>query len=428
MKKTYQINERKAIEKFRSHLIQDAGAIQMVLPLAEIAQLLREGVSELLYEAEKRLLLQIVEDEVAWLTGQRYSRAVGREARRWGHTHGSVVIHGQKVRICRPRVRQANRDLKLGSYELFRREEQMQGQVFERITRGLTMRGYGPAMKECDGVFGIQKSAVSEKFLHASAGKIRELLHRDLRALRLCAVMLDGVEYKGEHMLTALGIDRTGRKTILGLHQGASENQKVCEALLASLVQRGLNFQQPILLVIDGSKALRGAVRKYWGDRGLVHRCQIHKRRNVCGHFSDGCASSWDRKLAQAYDEPDYGSAKKALERILRELMEVNPSAARSLEEGLEETLTLHRLRVPQELWKSFHSTNLIESAFSVVRVVCRNVKRWRPGDQRERWVGSGLWVAERKFRRIDGYRALPLFLSILDARARPPKEEVRAA
>lgn len=428
MKKTYQINERKAIEKFRSHLIQDAGAIQMVLPLAEIAQRLREGVSELLHEAEKRLLLKIVEDEVAWLTGERYSRPVGREARRWGHTDGSVVIHGQKVRIWRPRVRHGNRDLKLGSYELFRREDQMQRQVFERITRGLTMRGYGPAVKECDGVFGIQKSAVSEKFVHASAGKIRELLDRDLSALRLCAVMLDGVEYKGEHMLTALGIDRTGRKTILGLHQGASENQKVGEALLASLAQRGLSFQQPMLVVIDGSKALRAAVRKYWGDRGLVHRCQIHKRRNVCGHFSDQCTSSWDRKLIQAYDEPEYGSAKKALERILRELMEVNPSAARSLEEGLEETLTLHRLKVPRELWKSLRSTNLIESAFSVVRVVCRNVKRWKPGDQRERWVGSGLWVAERKFRRIDGYRALPLFLSILDARAGQPKEEVRAA
>ncbi len=428
MKRTYQIDERKAIDKFRSHLINDPGAIQMVLPLADIAELLREGVSELLYEAEKRLLMQILEDEVAWLSGERYSRPAGRGGRRWGYADGSVIIHGQKVRICRPRVRRGDRDLKLGSYELFRREEQMQRPIFERITRGLTMRGYGPAVRECGAAFGIQKSAVSENFVQASTRKVHDLLHRDLSSVRLCAVMLDGVEYKGEHMLTALGVDRTGRKTILGLHQGASENQKACEALLANLAHRGLDFQQPMLVVIDGSKALRGAVRKYWGDRGLVGRCQLHKRRNVCGHFSDEQALHWDRRLAQAYNEADYATAKKSLERVLRELMDVNPSAARSLEEGLEETLAVLRLNVPQELRKSLSSTNLIESAFSVVRVVCRNVKRWRPGDQRERWVGSGLWVAERKFRRVDGYRALPLFLSILDARAGQAKAGASAA
>lgn len=229
-------------------------------------------------------------------------------------------------------------------------------------------------------------------------------------------------------MLTALGIDRTGRKLILGLHQGASENQKVCDALLANLAERGLDFGQAMLAVIDGSKALRAALRKYGGDRGWVQRCQLHKRRNVCGHFAEESAPHWDRKLAQAYDQPDYAAAKKALERILRELMEVNPSAARSLEEGLEETLTLHRLNVPRELRRTLRSTNPIESAFSIVRVACRNVKRWRPGDQLERWVGSGLWVAERQFRRIVGYRALPVFLSLLEARGTQAKAGESAA
>ena len=170
-----------------------------------------------------------------------------------------------------------------------------------------------------------------------------------------------------------------------------------------------------MLAVIDGSKALRAALRKHRGDRGLLQRCQLHKRRNVCGHFADGKAAPWDRKLAQAYEHFDYASAKKALERIRRELLAVNPSAARSLAEGLEETLTLHRLNVSPELRRTLRSTNPIESAFSIVRVACRNVKRWRPGDHLERWVGSGLVVAERQFRRIVGYRAVPGLIAVLD-------------
>jgi len=412
MKRTYQIRELKAIEKFRSHLANDPGVIQMLLPLAEIAQLLRQGVSQLLHEAEKRLLLTIMDDEVAWLTGDRYARRPDRELRRWGRTHGSVVVHAQKLPIHRPRVRGQRGEMKLGSYELFRQEEAMQRQVWDRIMRGLTMRGYGPAIQECGTAFGVQKSAVSDKFIQASAGRVQELLHRDLHGIRLCAVMLDGIEFRGEHMLVAMGIDVMGRKTILGLHQGASKNQKVCNALLAELSERGLDFQQPMLAVVDGSRALRAALRRYTGDRGLVQRCQLHKRRNVCGHFANEKAAHWNRKLAQAYDLPDYASARKALERIQRELTNANPSAARSLAEGLEETLTLQRLNVPPELRRTLRSTNPIESAFSIVRVACRNVKRWRPGDHLERWVGSGLVVAERQFRRIVGYRALPALIA----------------
>jgi transposase-like protein len=170
-----------------------------------------------------------------------------------------------------------------------------------------------------------------------------------------------------------------------------------------------------MLAVIDGSKALRVALRKYCGERGLVQRCQLHKRRNVCGHFADENATHWDRKLARAYDQPGYRSAKKALQRILRGLVDLNPSAARSLEEGLEETLTLHRLNALLELRRTFRSMNPIESACGVVRLARGNVKGWRPADQLERWAGSGLLVAERQFRRIVGFRALPRFLGLLE-------------
>jgi len=428
MKKAYQIDERRAIEKFRGHLLNDRGAIQMILPLAEIAQKLRNGVGQFLLQAQLGLLTLIMENEVDWMTGPRYDRGAEKDIQRWGHEDGSVVINGQKVPVQRPRVRGEEGDVKIGSYELFRRDEEQQKRIWEAITRGLTTRGYGPTVRESEKAFAIEKSAVSEKFVAMSARKVNELLKRDLSKVRLCALVLDGVEVKQQHLVTALGVDETGRKTILGFHQGASENQAACDGLFADLAGRGLDFRQLHLNLIDGSKALRGGVWKYCGENSPILRCQLHKRRNIVGHFADEEQSGWDRRLANAYDLRSYREAKAALLRIHDELNHVNPSAARSLEEGLEETLTLHRLKVPEELWKTLRSTNVIESAFSIVRVVCRNVKRWRPGNQIERWVGSGLVVAEKQFRRIDGYRALPGLLVALEADLKQPKTPAKVA
>jgi putative transposase len=218
IKATYAIHERKAIEQFRAHLTNDPGTIQIMLPLAEMAQLLRQGVSQLLHEAEVRLLLTIIENEVVWITGERYGRQPKHGLQRWSYANGSVVVHGQKAPISRPRLRDQQSDVKRGSYELFRREEEMQRQVWERIMRGLTMRGYAPAVRKGGAAFGVEKSAVSDRFIQASAKQAQELLNRDLRQVQICALMLDGVEFKGEDTLSALGIDRTGRKKILGLH------------------------------------------------------------------------------------------------------------------------------------------------------------------------------------------------------------------
>jgi putative transposase len=428
MKKAYQIDERRAIEKFRSHLQNDHGAIQMILPLAEIAQKLRSGVSQFLLQAQLQLVSLIMEEEIDWMTGPAYERGGEKEVRRWGNQDGSVVINGQKVPVQRPRARGERGEVKIGSYELFRREEEQQRRIWEGITRGLSMRGYGPTVRESEESFAIEKSAVSEKFVTMSAKKVDELLKRDLTKLRLCALLLDGVEVKQQHLVTALGIDETGRKTILGFHQGASENQAACDGLFADLARRGLDFRQLHLNLIDGAKALRAAVRKHCGDNSPILRCPLHKRRNIVGHFSEEDQPGWDRRLANAYDLRSYKEAKAALLRIQDELKHINPSAARSLEEGMEETLTLQRLKVPVELWKTLSSTNVIESAFSIVRVVCRNVKRWRPGNQIERWVGSGLLVAEKQFRRIDGYRALPGLIAALEADLKQPKSTSRVA
>ena len=416
MKRPYQIDERKAIQRFRSHLSNDPGNIQLILPLADLAERLRRGIDHMLFEAELQLLQLIMEDEVSWLTGARYQRRDGRSMERWGTARGSVVVHGQKVPLQRPRMRSSDGDVKLGSYELFRREEEMQRQVWSRVVRGLTMRGYDPAMRERDRVFGLSKSSISDRFILASTEQVNKLQKRDLSKLRLCALMVDGVEYHSEHFVVALGIDQTGAKTILGFHQGATENQQICGQLFDDLVSRGLNLKQNFMAVIDGGRALRASIKKHCGERALVQRCQLHKRRNIIEHFADDQQKHWDKKLANAYDLLSYQDAKRALNQIHRELMDVNPSAARSLDEGLEETLTVHRLGVPAELRRVLRTTNPIESAFSRVRTVCQNVKRWRDGDQRERWIGSALIFAEQKFRRIVGGQAMPKLLSILQA------------
>ena len=236
MKKAYQIDERSAIEKFRSHLRNDHGAIQMILPLAEFAQNLRNGVGQFLLQAQLQLLTLIMEDEVDSMTGLLHDRGSGKDLQRWGHEHGSVVINGQKIPVHRPRARSREGDVKIGSYELFRRDEEQQKRIWDAITRGLTTRGYGPTVRESEEAFAIERSAVSEKFIAMSTRKVNELLKRDLSKLRLCALLLDGVEIKQQHLVTALGIDETGHKTILGFHQGASENQAACDGLFSDLV------------------------------------------------------------------------------------------------------------------------------------------------------------------------------------------------
>ena len=230
----------------------------------------------------------------------------------------------------------------------------------------------------------------------------------------LCAVLIDGTPFRDRQMIVALGINVDGRKTVLGLREGATENAAVVSELLGDLASRGLDFSVPRLYVLDGGKALAAAVRRHAGEAAMIQRCQVHKRRNVIDHLPEEHKSAVRKKLQNAYAMTEYADARRALDRLHRELMELNPSAARSLEEGMEETLTVHRLRMPAQLRRTLASTNVIESAFSIVETVCRNVKRWRAGDHIERWVGSGLLVAERQFRKVQGYREIPALLTAL--------------
>lgn len=430
MKRRYQIDREKAVRRFREEAEKGDREVQLHLPLKEVATALQEGVGELMRQAGLELMQLIMEDEVRQLAGERWQRRQGEQGYRWGKERGFLVVDGQKTKIRRPRVRSTEgQEQRLGSYELFRRGEPLDETVWDKLLLGLSTRNYGRAVRAFAESYGIEKSAVSEHFIRVSRRKVRELLERDLFPYELCAIYIDGVEFKGQHLVVALGVNNDGQKVVLGLRQGATENAIVVSELLADLADRGVDFTQPRLYIIDGAKALVKAVHKHAGGAALIQRCQLHKRRNVLAHLTEEYREQVDRKLAAAYAMTSTADAQRALEKLHRELQELNPSAARSLEEGLEETLTVNRL--PPEGWlrRMLATTNPLESTFSVVETVCRRVKCWQRSDQLQRWVGSALWVAEGNYRRIRGYRDLPKLLAALEKlRPQPPAAAARAA
>jgi transposase-like protein len=412
MKKPYQIEAQRAVKRLEEMAAEKSPAVQMVLPMAEIVGWLRQGVGELIRQAGVQIIGLVMEEEVRELVGERSAPQADRTANRWGRERGYCVVMGQKVPIHRPRVRSTDdREVRLGSYELFHRGEPLTETVWEKLMLGLSTRKYGQAVRQFTEAYGLEKSAVSEHFIEASRAKLKQLMERRLEKMQFCALMVDATPFEGQQMVAAMGIGQDGRKTILGIRQGATENATVVGELLGDLVERGLDFTATRLYVLDGGKALTAAVKRHAGESALIQRCQVHKRRNVLDHLPEDQKPLVAQRLNGAYALEGYAAAKLALDKLHRELMDFNPSAARSLAEGMEETLTVHRLEMPMQLRLTLASTNVIESAFAIVETVCSNVKRWHPGDQRERWVGSGLLVAEKQFRRVKGHKLIPLLL-----------------
>ena len=417
MKKPYQIESQRAVKQLEAMAADGNPAVQMVLPMAEMVGWLRQGVGELIRQAGLRLMELLMQEEVRELVGERSQRQAERTAHRWGSERGYCVVMGQKVPVERPRVRSTDdQEVRLGSYEMFHRGEPLTETVWEKLMLGLSTRKYGQAVREFTEAYGLEKSAVSEHFIEASRAKLQEMMERRLDKTRLCALLIDATPFAGQQLVVAMGISQDGRKMILGLRQGATENATVVGELLGDLVSRGLNFSEPRLYILDGGKALTAAVKRHAGESAAIQRCQVHKRRNVLDHLTDEQKPVVAQRLNAAYALEDHAAAKQALNTLHRELMDLNPSAARSLGEGMEETLTVHRLHVPMQLRKTLASTNVIESAFSIVEQVCKNVKRWHGGDQRERWVGSGLLVAQKQFRKVTGHKQIPALLRELEA------------
>jgi transposase-like protein len=425
MKKPYQIESMRAVKRLEEMAADGNPAVQMVLPMAEMVGWLHQGVGELIRQAGLQLIQLLMEEEVRNLVGERSRATPERTANRWGRERGYCVVMGQKVPIERPRVRSTeDREIRLGSYGMFHRGEPLTDTVWEKLMLGLTTRKYDHAVRQFTEAYGLEKSAVSEHFIEASRVKLKQLMERRLEKKKFCALLVDATPFQGQQMVAALGIGYDGTKMILGIWQGATENATVVGELLGDLMNRGVDFTEPRLYVLDGGKALQAAVKKFAGESAPIQRCQVHKRRNVLDHVTDEDKPVVAQKLNAAYAMEDYAAARQALDGLHRELMHLNPSAARSLAEGLEETLTVHRLHIPPQLRKTLASTNVIESAFAIVETVCRNVKRWHGADQRERWVGSGLLMAEKQFRRVIGHKQIPVLIRVLET-LKPSRKEV---
>jgi len=268
MKKPYQIEAQRAVKQLAAVAADGNPAVQRMLPMAEMVGWLRRGVGELIRQAGLQLMDLMMQEEVRELAGERSQRQAERTASRWGSERGYCVVMGQKVPIQRPRVRTTDdKEVRLGSYEMFHRGEPLTETVWEKLMLGLSTRNYDQAVRQFRQAYGLEKSAISEHFIEASRKKLKAMMERRLDKTRLCALLVDATPFQGQQMVAALGIDEYGRKMILGIRQGATENATVVGELLADLVERGLDFTQPRLYILDGGKALTAAVKKLPASR-----------------------------------------------------------------------------------------------------------------------------------------------------------------
>jgi putative transposase len=353
---------------------------------------------------------ELLEEEVKQIAGERYKRSGLLGYDRWGKQGGSVYLLDQKLPIMVPRVRDQREDkeIRLRSYEQLQVPRDRDEGVLRRILRGLSCRSY----EECAGTvpeaFGMSGSTVSRRYIRASARELKKLCERRLEGYDFVVLILDGKSFGSDEMVIALGVTSDGSKIPLGFIQTGAENERVCREMLEGLLERGLRIETGLLCVIDGAKGLRKAIYGVLGDKGLIQRCQWHKRENVVSYLPKAMQAQMREKLQEAYQEPTYERAREKLLKIRKELQLVNQSAVHSLDEGLEETLTLHRLGLFRELGISFKTTNCIESLMALVGQRTDKVDYWRNSDQKHRWLGAALLDIESRLRKVKGYRYLP--------------------
>ena len=353
---------------------------------------------------------QLLDDEVTELAGAHHARKeASMRGRRHGSNPGTVRLAGQRVPLRVPRVRSVTGgELPLRSYAAVRDNGEVNDVLLKRVLYGISCRNYEAAAESVPGAIGLSSSTVSRSFIQASAATLREFQERDFSDEDVVALFLDGKTFADATMVIALGITISGEKRFLGFVETDTENTKVLTLFLRSLVERGLDASQGLLVILDGGKGLRSAVKKVFRDRALVHRCQWHKRENVVSYLAKNEQVEWRRRLQRAYNRPTYGEALVALDELHAELEDRNQSAARSLAEGLEETLTLHRLGVYAVLGRSFKTTNCLESVNALVEERCAKVDHWKNSSQRQRWLSTALVDIEPRLRKVMGYRHLP--------------------
>ena len=353
---------------------------------------------------------EVLETEVCTLVGARYARKTpGLPGRRHGSNPGSVQLAGQRHPLRIPRVQHKNGgEIPLDALAQLGGTGRVDDLLLKRVLYGISCRNYETAAAAVPGAIGLSSSTVSRTFTRASAQQLKALQDRNLSPFDVVAVFLNGKTFADMTMVLAVGIALTGEKHLLGFVETGTENEAVLTPFLHSLRDRGLAISQGLLVIIDGGKGLRAAVRQAFGRSALVQRCQWHKRENVVRYLPKDEQAPWRTRLQRAYRQPTYEQARKTLAQLQRDLDGRNQSAARSLAEGLEETLTLHRLGVFPLLGESFKTTNCLESINAAVEARCAKVDHWVNSSQRHRWLAAALWDIKPRLRRVKGYRHLP--------------------
>ncbi len=417
--------------------VSEAGLSPGVMEaLGALAGVAREGLLALSVGVGLGVLAELMEEEVTEVVGPRGRHDPGRSAVRHGRDQGEVTLGGRRVAVERPRVRatDGSGEVPVGVYQHFAGRDVLEQVVLERVLASVSMRRYQSTNEPVGSDVTRQerstsKSAVSRVFIERTRTALGELMARRLDDVRLAVLMLDGIDLKERTHIVCLGITTQGVKIPLGLWEGSTENATIATALLADLVERGLDPEQGILFVLDGGKALRKAVRSVFGEAALVQRCIRHKERNVTDHLPERDRPAVRRRLRAAWALDDHAQAQRRLETLAGELELTHPGAGASLREGLDETITVQHLRVTGSLKRTLSSTNPVESMIEIVRKTQRNVKRWQHGDMALRWTAAGMSQAERQFRKIAGYKHLaPLVARIERQQPRPQQTTKEAA
>jgi len=404
---------------------------QLVLPLAE---LIRGDLRELVHTLGMQAIATMLEQERNELCGPRYAHAKDRKATRGGSAKSRLTMGGRTVEVRRPRVVSVDgQEIPLETWEQLKAADPLEDRAYEQMVVGVATRKYARSLEPlpeeiAEGERSTSRSTVSRKFIRAAKKKLDEWLSRELGELDLVGVFIDGIHFAEHVVLVALGVDSSGMKHVLGLWEGATENGAACRALLADLDHRGVKADRTRLFIIDGSKALRSAIRDVYGKRALVQRCQVHKVRNVISHLPKERHAHVKQVMRQAYKSRNPKTAKRQLQNLAGSLKSKYPGAAASLREGLDETLTVMGLGLSATLERCFATTNPIENLNGGVRHITRRVKRWRGGTMILRWVAAAVGEAEKGFRRLKGYRDMPTLVAALskhDGKTRQSKSAV---
>jgi transposase-like protein len=424
-----------AISKIFQNHLKEEPLMRRVLQVKKDVKARRARVKELmglnLHEVEKEIKLQLIQeliplglmhvrdilqDEVRVLSGERYKRSGRRGCVRWGKQWGSVYIGDQKVPIPYQRVRdrREGKEVELPSYKRLQEPRGVDEGLLKKILLGLSCKRYEECSEAIPEAFSLSPSTISRRFIRASARKLKDLTERRLDHHDIVALIIDGKTFKEDEMIIALGVTIEGKKVILGFIQAGTENAVVCKEFLNDLLERGFKVEEGVLCVIDGSKGIRKAVEDILGRFVLIQRCQWHKRENVVSYLSKGDQATFRKHLQRAYEEPTYEQAKEALKKVKRELSLINESAVRSLEEGLEETLTLHRLGLFEKLGRSLKTTNCIESIMALIGQMVDKVDYWKNSNQKQRWLATALVDIEPRLNRTNGYKFLPALKTAL--------------